>query len=89
MHPRIALIASKLFDGNADGFSFDGRGIALALQVAAASGGTSVTVSFCQADPPIWVGSQSETGPWITATTSATTANRATPAEKAKMAAPA
>lgn len=35
MHPRIALIASKLFDGNADGFSFDGRGIALALQVPA------------------------------------------------------
>lgn len=35
VQPRIALIASKLFDGQADGFSFDGRGIALALQVPA------------------------------------------------------
>ncbi|TCO43046.1 FAD-binding oxidoreductase [Dokdonella fugitiva] len=32
--PRIALIASKLFAGVADGFSFDGSGIALAIQVA-------------------------------------------------------
>jgi len=31
--PRIALIASKLFAGKADGFSFDGAGIALAIQV--------------------------------------------------------
>ncbi|HEY6984560.1 MAG TPA: hypothetical protein VH375_00645, partial [Rhodanobacteraceae bacterium] len=33
--PRIALIASKLFAGSADGFSFDGAGIALALQLPA------------------------------------------------------
>jgi decaprenylphospho-beta-D-ribofuranose 2-oxidase len=32
--PRIALIASKLFAGAADGFSFDGSGVALAIQVA-------------------------------------------------------
>ncbi len=31
--PLIALIASKLFAGSADGFSFDGAGIALALQL--------------------------------------------------------
>jgi decaprenylphospho-beta-D-ribofuranose 2-oxidase len=31
--PRIALIASKLFDGKADGLSFDGEGIALAIQL--------------------------------------------------------
>ncbi len=30
--PRISLIASKLFDGEAEGFSFDGRGIAYAIQ---------------------------------------------------------
>ncbi|HEU4664351.1 MAG TPA: FAD-binding oxidoreductase [Dokdonella sp.] len=34
MRPRIALIASKLFAGAADGFAFDGRGVALAIQVA-------------------------------------------------------
>jgi decaprenylphospho-beta-D-ribofuranose 2-oxidase len=33
--PRIALIASKLFAGVADGFSFDGAGIALAIQLPA------------------------------------------------------
>ena len=33
--PRIALIASKLFAGRADGFAFDGEGIALAIQVPA------------------------------------------------------
>ena len=33
--PRIALIASKLFAGSADGFAFDGAGIALAIQVPA------------------------------------------------------
>jgi len=33
--PRIALIASKLFAGRADGFSFDGAGIALAIQLPA------------------------------------------------------
>lgn len=33
--PRIALIASKLFAGDADGFRFDGHGIALAIQVPA------------------------------------------------------
>jgi decaprenylphospho-beta-D-ribofuranose 2-oxidase len=33
--PRIALIASKLFAGEADGFSFDGAGVALAIQVPA------------------------------------------------------
>jgi hypothetical protein len=49
--------------------------VTLTLQVAAASGGTSVTVTFCQADSPIWVGSQSETGPWIRATATATNAN--------------
>lgn len=32
--PRITLVASKLFDGMADGFAFDGAGIALALQLA-------------------------------------------------------
>ena len=31
--PRISLIASKLFDGEAEGFSFDGKGIALAIQL--------------------------------------------------------
>ncbi len=31
--PRIALIASKLFAGVPDGLSFDGKGVALALQV--------------------------------------------------------
>jgi decaprenylphospho-beta-D-ribofuranose 2-oxidase len=34
-NPRIALIASKLFAGEADGFAFDGAGIALAIQVPA------------------------------------------------------
>jgi decaprenylphospho-beta-D-ribofuranose 2-oxidase len=33
--PRIALIASKLFAGIADGFAFDGAGVALAIQVPA------------------------------------------------------
>ena len=33
--PRIALIASKLFAGAADGFAFDGAGIALAIQLPA------------------------------------------------------
>ncbi len=33
--PLIALIASKLFAGVADGFAFDGKGIALALQLPA------------------------------------------------------
>ncbi|MEO7324138.1 MAG: FAD-binding oxidoreductase [Dokdonella sp.] len=33
--PLIGLIASKLFAGSADGFRFDGDGIALAIQVAA------------------------------------------------------
>jgi len=31
--PRIALIASKLFAGRPEGFSFDGNGVALAIQV--------------------------------------------------------
>lgn len=31
--PRIALIASKLFAGDAEGFSFDGTGVALAIQL--------------------------------------------------------
>ncbi|MFZ1390862.1 MAG: FAD-binding oxidoreductase [Dokdonella sp.] len=31
--PRISLIASKLFDGEADGFRFDGKGISLAIQM--------------------------------------------------------
>lgn len=31
--PRISLIASKLFDGEADGLEFDGKGIALAIQL--------------------------------------------------------
>ena len=30
--PRISLVASKLFDGEATGFSFNGRGIAYAIQ---------------------------------------------------------
>jgi decaprenylphospho-beta-D-ribofuranose 2-oxidase len=33
--PRIALIASKLFAGEPDGFAFDGAGVALAIQVPA------------------------------------------------------
>jgi decaprenylphospho-beta-D-ribofuranose 2-oxidase len=33
--PRIALISSKLFAGAADGFGFDGDGVALAIQVPA------------------------------------------------------
>ena len=35
LRPRIALIASKLFAGSADGLSFDGNGIALALHLPA------------------------------------------------------
>lgn len=31
--PRISLIASKLFDGQAHGLGFDGKGIALAIQL--------------------------------------------------------
>jgi decaprenylphospho-beta-D-ribofuranose 2-oxidase len=31
--PRISLIASKLFDGEARGLAFDGQGIALAIQL--------------------------------------------------------
>jgi decaprenylphospho-beta-D-ribofuranose 2-oxidase len=34
-NPRIALIASKLFAGEADGFAFDGAGVALAIQIPA------------------------------------------------------
>ena len=33
LRPRISLIASKLFDGVAQGLSFDGQGIALAIQM--------------------------------------------------------
>lgn len=33
--PRIALLSSKLFDGRAQGLAFDGKGIALALHLAA------------------------------------------------------
>jgi decaprenylphospho-beta-D-ribofuranose 2-oxidase len=33
MRPRISLIASKLFDGTPAGFTFDGKGIALAIQL--------------------------------------------------------
>ncbi|SFN39238.1 FAD-binding oxidoreductase [Dokdonella immobilis] len=33
LRPRISLIASKLFDGDPQGLSFDGRGIALAIQM--------------------------------------------------------
>lgn len=33
MQPRISLIASKLFDSEPQGLSFDGRGIALAIQL--------------------------------------------------------
>jgi decaprenylphospho-beta-D-ribofuranose 2-oxidase len=33
--PHITLIASKSFAGTPDGFSFDGKGVALAIQVAA------------------------------------------------------
>ncbi len=32
MRPRISLIASKLFDGEPSGFTFDGKGIAYAIQ---------------------------------------------------------
>lgn len=35
LRPRIALVASKLFAGSPDAFSFDGQGIALALQLPA------------------------------------------------------
>ena len=35
LRPRIALLASKLFAGAPNGFSFDGKGIALALQLPA------------------------------------------------------
>ena len=35
MRPRIALLASKLFAGTPEGFSFDGQGIALAIQLPA------------------------------------------------------
>ena len=33
VRPRISLIASKLFDGCAEGLSFEGKGIALAIQL--------------------------------------------------------
>ena len=33
LRPRITLIASKLFDGVAEGLSFDGKGISLAIQI--------------------------------------------------------
>lgn len=33
LRPRISLIASKLFEGKPTGFSFDGSGIALAIQM--------------------------------------------------------
>lgn len=33
LRPRISLIASKLFEGEATGFSFDGSGIALAIHL--------------------------------------------------------
>lgn len=33
IRPRISLIASKLFDGEAEGLAFDGKGIALAIQL--------------------------------------------------------
>lgn len=33
VRPRISLIASKLFDGCSEGFSFNGKGIALAIQL--------------------------------------------------------
>jgi decaprenylphospho-beta-D-ribofuranose 2-oxidase len=35
MRPRIALLASKLFAGTPSGFSFDGKGVALAIQLPA------------------------------------------------------
>lgn len=35
MRPRITLLASKLFAGTSSGFSFDGKGIALAIQLPA------------------------------------------------------
>ena len=45
--PRIALLASKLFAGTPDGFSFDGKGIALALQLPAP--GTATQRAFLDA----------------------------------------
>ncbi len=33
LRPCISLIASKLFDGKAEGFGFDGNGISLAIQI--------------------------------------------------------
>lgn len=45
--PRIALITSKLFAGVPDGFTFDGSGIALAIQVPAPS--ESAQRSFLEA----------------------------------------
>jgi decaprenylphospho-beta-D-ribofuranose 2-oxidase len=40
LQPRISLLASKLFAGTPDGFSFDGKGIALALQLPAPASAT-------------------------------------------------
>ncbi len=45
--PRIALISSKLFDGPAQGFSFGGKGIALALHLPAPAQPTQR--AFCEA----------------------------------------
>jgi len=44
--PRIALISSKLFDGIAHGFAFDGKGIALALHLPAPTQATQR--AFCE-----------------------------------------
>jgi hypothetical protein len=46
--------------------------LTLTLAVASTSGGTAITLTYCQADPPIWVASQSESGPWIRAAAGAT-----------------
>lgn len=35
LHPRIALVSSKLFAGSPDGFSYNGNGISIAIQVPA------------------------------------------------------
>lgn len=53
MRPRIALVASKLFAGSTDGFSFNGNGIALAIQVPAPAQSTQRAFLEALADAAI------------------------------------
>lgn len=46
MRPLIPLLSSKLFDGDAEGVAFDGRGIGLALHVAMDARGSGFLRAF-------------------------------------------